>query len=184
MKQITIRDIAREAGVSTAAVSYVLNDKKGVGSDTREKIERVIAAHGYRPSLRSKSLVLGKNYSIHAVIRREAAPACKAFYFTVIAQMVEQATGRFNVVPVFQSDDTEGDGSLLEVIRSSSTDGVIAFQGVMPGIRAELQSRELPYIVINPGLAATDETSVILDFETMSYRARHISPALATATSR
>ena len=171
MKRMTIRDIAREAGVSTAAVSYVLNDKKGVGAETRKKIERVIEAHGYRPSLRSKGLALGKNYSIHAVIRREAAPACKAFYFNVIAQMVEQVKGRVSVVPVFQSDDTEQDNSLLEIVRSSSTDGVIAFQGVMPQIRAELEKHKIPLVVINPGLEATDAASVILDFEELAYRA-------------
>lgn len=171
MKQITIRDIAREAGVSTAAVSYVLNDKKGVGAETRRKIERVMEEHGYRPSLRSKSLALGKNYSIHAVIRREAAPACKAFYFSVIARMVEQVMGRFSVVPVFQSDDTEKDKSLLEIVRSSSTDGVIAFQGVMPEIGAELEKNNIPYVVINPGIEATSATSVILDFEKLAYQA-------------
>ncbi len=171
MKQITIRDIAREAGVSTAAVSYVLNDKKGVGAETRRKIERAIDMYGYRPSLRSKSLALGKNYSIHAVIRREAAPACKAFYFGVIAQMVEQISGHFSVVPVFQSDDTDNDDSLLEIVRSSSTDGIIAFQGVRPEIHAELEKHNIPLVIINPGIAATSATSVILDFEQLAYQA-------------
>lgn len=171
MKQITIRDIAREAGVSTAAVSYVLNGKKGVGAETRQKIERAVEKYDYRPSLRSKSLALGKNYSIHAVIRREAAPACKAFYFSVIAQMVEQVMGHFSVVPVFQSDDTDKDKSLLDVVRSSSTDGIIAFQGVRPEIYAELEKHNIPLVVINPGIEATDATSVILDFEKLAFQA-------------
>lgn len=171
MKKVTIRDIAREAGVSKAAVSYVINDKKGVGDETRKKIEQVIETYGYRPNLLSKSLALGRNCSIHAVIRREAAPACKAFYFNVIAQMVEQVMGSISVVPTFQSDDTTEDQSLLEIVRSNSTDGIIAFQGVMPEVRAELEERNIPYIVINPGLETTNATSVILDFETLSYQA-------------
>ncbi len=171
MKQITIRDIAREAGVSTAAVSYVINDKKGVGTVTRKKIERVIETYDYRPSMRSKSLALGKNYSIHAVIRREAAPACKTFYFNVIAKMVEQVMGRFSVIPAFQSDDTGKDKSLFEIVRSNSTDGVIAFQGVVPEVRAELEKHKIPFIVINPGFEAVSATSVILDFEKLAYRA-------------
>ncbi len=171
MKQITIRDIAREAGVSMAAVSYVLNNKKGVGAETRKKIERAIEMNNYRPNLRSKSLALGKNYSIHAVLRREAAPACKAFYFNVIAQMVEQMSGQFSVVPVFQSDDTHKDKSLLEIVRSSSTDGIIAFQGMMPDINAELEKHKIPLVVINPGIEAAAATSVILDFEKLAYQA-------------
>ena len=99
MKQVKIKDIAREAGVSTAAVSYVVNGKKGVSPETRNKIEQVIEKYDFHPSLRSKSLSLGKNYCVHAVIRREAAPACKAFYFSVIAQMVEQISDRYSVDP-------------------------------------------------------------------------------------
>lgn len=171
MNKVTIQDIAREAGVSKAAVSYVLNGKKGVGAETREKIEQVIQTHGYRPNLLSKSLALGRNCSIHAVIRREAAPACKAFYFSVIAQMVEQALGSISIIPAFQSDNTEEDQCLLEIARSSSTDGVIAFQGVKPEIRLELEKRNIPLIIINPGLETTDAVSVILDFETLAYRA-------------
>ena len=171
MNKITIRDIAREAGVSKASVSYVLNDKKGVGDETRKKIEQVIEKHGYRPNFLSRNLAHGRNYSIHAVIRREAAPACKAFYFNVIAQMVEQVRGRISIVPVFQSDNTDADQGLLEIARSNSTDGVIAFQGVMPEIRTELDKRSIPYIVINPGLEMTDAVSVILDFEKLAYQA-------------
>ncbi len=171
MKKITIKDIALEAGVSTAAVSYVINGKKGVGPQMREKIEQVMEKYDYRPSMRSKSLSLGKNYCIHAVIRREAAPACKAFYFGVIAQMVEQEMGLYSVVPVFQSDDTDNDDSLLEVIRSHSTDGIIAFQGVVPQIRTKLEKSKIPLVVINPGLEETKDTSVIIDFEKLSYNA-------------
>ena len=171
MNKITIRDIAREAGVSKASVSYVLNDKKGVGDETRRKIEEVIEKYGYRPNFLSRNLAHGRNYSIHAAIRREAAPACKAFYFNVIAQMIEQLRGSISIVPVFQSDNTDADQGLLEIVRSNSTDGVIAFQGVMPDVRAELDKRSIPYIVINPGLEMTDAVSVILDFEQLAYQA-------------
>lgn len=171
MKKITIRDIAQEAGVSKAAVSYVLNDKKGVGDEARRRIEHVIKLHGYRPNLQSKNLALGKNCSIHAVIRREAAPACKAFYFSVIAQMVEQLQGSISIVPTFQSDHTDEDRCLLEIVSSNSTDGVIAFQGVMPEVRSKLEKHKIPFIVINPGFETTDATSVILDFELLSYKA-------------
>jgi DNA-binding LacI/PurR family transcriptional regulator len=171
MSKVTIRDIAREAGVSKAAVSYVINDKKGVGDETRKKIEDVIEKYDYRPNFLSKNLAHGKNFSIHAVIRREAAPACKAFYFNVIAQMIEQVEGSISVVPMFQSDNTIEDQNLLELARSSSTDGVIAFQGVRPEIRAELEKREIPYIIINPGIEKTDVASVILDFELLAYQA-------------
>jgi DNA-binding LacI/PurR family transcriptional regulator len=174
MNKITIRDIAKEAGVSATAVSYVLNKKKGVNDKTRIRIQKVIDKHDYRPSLRSKSLSHGKNYCIHAVIRRQAAPACKAFYFNVIAQMVEQVDNRFSIVPIFQSDDTDKDKSLIEIILSHSTDGVIAFQGVVPEIEELLEKKNIPTVVVNPGIGVTEQTSVILDFDELAYKATNL----------
>ncbi len=44
----TLRDVAESAGVSVAAVSKVLNNRKGVGSETRERVMRVARELGYR----------------------------------------------------------------------------------------------------------------------------------------
>ena len=54
--RITIYRIAREAGVSPATVSRVLNGSRPVSDDKRIKIERVIAQHNYRPSAIARSL--------------------------------------------------------------------------------------------------------------------------------
>lgn len=51
-----IADIARLAGVSTAAVSFVLNDRPGVGEEKREQILRACEALNYRPSAIAKGL--------------------------------------------------------------------------------------------------------------------------------
>ena len=49
MSKLTIRDVAREAGVSIATASYVLNDKPGkVSTDTRERVQAVAQRLGYR----------------------------------------------------------------------------------------------------------------------------------------
>ena len=44
--KVTISDVARAAGVSSSAVSYALNDKPGVSSETREKVLRVAETMG------------------------------------------------------------------------------------------------------------------------------------------
>jgi LacI family transcriptional regulator len=57
MARPTIRDIARRAGVSAAAVSHVANDHPGhVSQATRRRVHAVIAALGYRPLGVAKSL--------------------------------------------------------------------------------------------------------------------------------
>ena len=55
--RITIADVARAAGVSRSAVSFALNDRPGIGADTRARILRIADELGWRPSARARALV-------------------------------------------------------------------------------------------------------------------------------
>lgn len=60
---VTLKDIAREAGVSVATVSKVLRDEPEtfIGANTREKVAGVARRLGYRQNLHARSLRLGKS---------------------------------------------------------------------------------------------------------------------------
>lgn len=64
MGMITIKEIAKMAGVSHATVSMVINNKKGPGEKIREKINGIIEETGYVPNLGARNLVMKKNNSI------------------------------------------------------------------------------------------------------------------------
>lgn len=63
-----IKDIAKKANVSTAAVSYVLNGTGGVGEKTRAKILKVIEELNYQPNHIAKSLKIKKTNTIGVVV--------------------------------------------------------------------------------------------------------------------
>ena len=56
MAGITIRDVAKKAGVSTATVSYVLNNSRQVGDGTRERVLTAARQLGYRPNITARNL--------------------------------------------------------------------------------------------------------------------------------
>lgn len=53
---VSIKDVAREAGVSIATVSRVLNDVDVVNEDTKKKVKDAIEKLGYRPNIVARSL--------------------------------------------------------------------------------------------------------------------------------
>ena len=55
-KSVTIRDVAKRAGVSTATVSYVLNDTRTVRPETRQRVLQAVEELGYHPSVIAKGL--------------------------------------------------------------------------------------------------------------------------------
>lgn len=67
-QRVTIADVAREAGTSTASVSYYLNDKQDkLSQKTRDKIARVIKELGYVPNAQAQTLT-GKPSHVIAII--------------------------------------------------------------------------------------------------------------------
>lgn len=55
-RQVTIKQVAKEAGVSTQTISRVLNNRPDVATDTRRHVQEVINRLGYQPSAIARSL--------------------------------------------------------------------------------------------------------------------------------
>lgn len=65
---ITIKDIAREAKVSTATVSMVLNNKDGISTKTREKVFKIAEKFNYVPSASAQALKTKKSHTLGIII--------------------------------------------------------------------------------------------------------------------
>ena len=86
-REATRNDVARLAGVSTAVVSYVVNDgPRPVAPATRARVLDAIAKLGYRPNTVARSLITGKSGLIGLVV-----PDVENPYFASLARSVETA---------------------------------------------------------------------------------------------
>ena len=70
MKNITIKDVAKECGVSTQTVSRVINESRNVSEKTRKIVEDKIKELGYKPNLYAKNLSTRKMKNILVSVRR------------------------------------------------------------------------------------------------------------------
>ena len=67
-QRVTIKDVARGAGVSVQTVSRVINDRPDVAPETRHRIQQVIDDLGYQPSALARSLIQQRSYTLGVVI--------------------------------------------------------------------------------------------------------------------
>ncbi|MGP4021434.1 LacI family DNA-binding transcriptional regulator [Saccharopolyspora sp. 5N708] len=90
MKRPTIIDIAREVGVSKAAVSYALNGRAGVSAQTRDRILDVAASMGWRASSAARALSNDRAASVGIVLARSPEDLRTEPFFMQIVTGLEQ----------------------------------------------------------------------------------------------
>ncbi|MFI6025801.1 LacI family DNA-binding transcriptional regulator [Amycolatopsis magusensis] len=90
-KRPTIADIARAAGVSTGAVSYALNNQRGVSENTRRRIHEIAATLGWVPNTAARVLSGGPAGAIGLVVDRPARVLGIEPYFMQLISGIQAA---------------------------------------------------------------------------------------------
>jgi DNA-binding LacI/PurR family transcriptional regulator len=152
---VTINDVARQAGVSKATVSRVINGNYPVSDELRERVQAAIIALGYQPNRAARRL-RGNSSAILGII----IPDIQNPYFTSVVRGIEDAayTRKMNVLLCNTDDDPVKQEAYLHVMRAERAAGLVLAPSF--GIRAELlqqlQSTGMPIVLIDrlvPGLA-------------------------------
>ena len=55
-QRVTMKDVAKAAGVTTAAVSYAISGKRPISDETRKRVEQAIKELGYTPNMAARTL--------------------------------------------------------------------------------------------------------------------------------
>lgn len=145
--RVTIYEVARAANVSLATVSRVINCRGNVTSKTKERVERVIAEMGYRPSVVAKALATNRSTNIGVVI-----PSANYVYISnMLNGMIEVAKERGYNLTLFVTSNSHDDAmAMVEKVISSHVDGAIIFDDQLGEEDAsKIASYDVPTIVIN-----------------------------------
>ncbi|ATD53818.1 LacI family DNA-binding transcriptional regulator [Clostridium chauvoei] len=118
----SIKDVAREAGVSIATVSRVLNDIDVVNEDTKKKVLDAIKKLGYRPNIVARSLKTQKTKTIGILV-----PDISSGFYPEIVRGAEDVANiyDYNVILCNSDFDSEKEKEYLRVLKEKMVDGVI-----------------------------------------------------------
>jgi LacI family transcriptional regulator len=171
----TIYDIAREAGVSAKTVSQVLNNKAGVGEQTRARILEIVERVGFRPNVGARHLrgQRGPNcVGITLPAPLEVVPFSEAFLFWIFGKL-SQIFGSQGVHICFDMDTFQigfhedyARGLWEQLYRACVIGGPLALDD--PIIRRVHEWGE-PYIVFGRLDSMPECSSAAVDYETGAY---------------
>ncbi len=109
-RRVTIKDIAREAGVSKGAVSYALNDRPGLADSTRERILRIADELGWRPNSAARSLSASRANACGLVLARPARTlAVEGFFPEFLAGVESELSARSIALTLQLATDVESE---------------------------------------------------------------------------
>jgi LacI family transcriptional regulator len=195
-KPATIRDVAREAGVSVAVVSRVLNDGTGpVAPQTRARVVEAIEQLRYRPRAAARELQQKSSTTIGLVLADLANP----FFARLADRVVWEARARgIHVVLLTNQEDPHLEAESIDTLVERSVGSVIATPtGGNPakwsrltelGVNVVFVDREIDelpeidVVAIGNALSAETATQHLLDLG--HQRIAFISGPLSTSTGR
>ena len=118
----SIRDVAKEAGVSLGTVSNAINRPEVLAPRTLRKVQKIIDEMGFVPNASARNLRAGRNRVIGLVVPDISNP-----FFTDIAKGVNDAAfaAKYIVILCNTDESTEKESQYLDVLSGQKVEGIL-----------------------------------------------------------
>lgn len=171
---VTIYDVAREAGVSMATVSRVVNNNPNVKPQTRKKVFEAIERLGYRPNAVARGLASKRTTTVGVVI----PDISNALYAEVVRGIEDIANMyHYNMILCNSDKKKEKEIRVINTLLEKQVDGLIfmggeitddhmeAFRNTVPIVlcATTAMDRDIPSVDINHEQAAYDAVKSLID---------------------
>ncbi len=126
---VTIKDVAREAGVSVATVSRVINNEPRVSQDTKTKVSAVMKRIGYRPNANARALVTQKSTTLGVVI-----PELQDPFFAALSHGADKVARNFGMQLLLSTGlrSAQSERDALELLLERRCDAIVMHSKNMP----------------------------------------------------
>jgi LacI family transcriptional regulator len=160
-RRSTLRDVARRAGVSTAAASKVLRGAYGVSPAMRERVQEAMSALAYRPNASARGM-RGKTFTVGVLI----SDVQNQFYDQVLSGLAPVFAGAEYEVFIGPAGSTvESEIAMVEAMIDHRMDGLVLVTPLMARSRLERFAAILPVVVVARGGAAEGYDTITTDDE-------------------
>lgn len=147
MKQnVNIKDIAKLSGVGISTVSRVLNNRKDVKKETREKVLKVIKDYNYIPNNSARNLKRSASKNIGVLVKGIYNP-----FFSKVVRAIEEEIARqdYSMILHYNAKDANNDGEIaLELIKEKKLTGLICLGGDFENVDPQqIKAIETPIVL-------------------------------------
>ena len=150
-QRVTLKDVAARAGVTTATVSYVLNDKKSISEDTKRRVAEAIDELGYVPDLSARTLSMSQRSSklIGVVVPQTEGNRLmfhNNFYSDILGSIEFYARQNGYHVLISATDANE---SYLTLAKERNLDGIIVIGMYPDEFYRQMKESHIPIVLVD-----------------------------------
>ncbi len=125
---LTLKDIAKIAGVAESTVSRAINNKPGVGAQTREKIMEIVREHNYQPNQLAQGLAKRETHLLALIVADLTGPG----YSEIIKSMEKTANQAGYQLIICNTDhNLAKEKTYLNLVGQHRVDGAIILGGTL-----------------------------------------------------
>ena len=165
----SIKDVAREAGVSIATVSRVLNDVDVVNEETKKKVVEAIDKLSYRPNIVARSLKTQRTSTIGIIIPDISSP----FYPEIVRGAEDVANiYSYNIMLCNTDQDPAREIEYIKVLKEKMIDGVLYMSNSLDqNVVETIKKLQVPVVLVETTDKENTYPSVTIDNEKAAYEA-------------
>lgn len=164
---MTVREIAKLAGVSPAAISIVINNKPGVGPEKRAKIEKIINDLGYKAKQKKISEKMTKNFLFLKLIKNGFLVEQNSGFITRIMDSIQEECKKLGYTLQIYSIYDNYEKQIKE-LNYSLYDGIfLVGTEINETDYTSLESIQTPYIVLDNSMQYFDCNTITMNNELM-----------------
>lgn len=167
---VTIKDIAKRAGVAPSTVSRVIQDHKGISTSTKEKIRTIMDEMDYRPNLSARNLVLNSSHTIGIILKSEAHDAYENPFNNAVYNGVIEAcrADGYSIISTTKNTEREILEEVKSLIRLRQVDGfIVMFSKIDNKVTDYLDSVKFPFVVVGKDINQNND-AVYIDNDNVS----------------
>lgn len=165
----TIKDVAREAKVSIATVSRVLNNSAVVTDETKQRVLDAIKKTGYKPNALARSLKIQKTHTIGLIVPDISSP-----FYPEVVRGIEDIASMYSYNIFLCNTDQKEDKEMnyIEILSEKQVDGIIYMGDIIrDSVKQQLHDVGIPIVLAGTEDAEFEFPNVNIDNKKASYDA-------------